>query len=197
MSGRNVANIYDLGVKELWSLRRDPMMMGLILFIFTFAVYSAATSAPETLQKAAIAVVDEDNSALSQRVISAFYPPQFTTPRMITPSQIDAVVLTRGAQGMTIWAPAEGAERSLDIPTVATEVFDVSGAGGTSWVAVEMLRAEDDAKALGTVLRDWGVPTAASVVVTPLPVAPTTSSRSAWRTRSARRGETPRPSWPT
>ncbi|MFO0618947.1 MAG: type 2 isopentenyl-diphosphate Delta-isomerase [Polyangiaceae bacterium] len=43
---------------------------------------------------------------------------------------------------------------------------DVSGAGGTSWVAVEMLRAEGDAKQLGTVLRDWGVPTAASVVVT-------------------------------
>jgi isopentenyl-diphosphate delta-isomerase len=43
---------------------------------------------------------------------------------------------------------------------------DVSGAGGTSWVAVEMLRAEGTAKHLGTVLRDWGVPTAASVVVT-------------------------------
>ena len=87
---QTLSNIFRLGVKELWSLRRDPMMLGLILFIFTFAVYSAATSAPETLQKAAIAVVDEDNSALSQRVISAFYPPQFTTPRMITPSQIDA-----------------------------------------------------------------------------------------------------------
>jgi isopentenyl-diphosphate delta-isomerase len=43
--------------------------------------------------------------------------------------------------------------------------LDVSGAGGTSWVAVEMLRAEGDAKQLGVMLRDWGVPTAASVVV--------------------------------
>ncbi len=41
---------------------------------------------------------------------------------------------------------------------------DVSGAGGTSWVAVEMQRAEGEAKVLGTVLRDWGVPTAASVL---------------------------------
>ncbi len=42
---------------------------------------------------------------------------------------------------------------------------DVSGAGGTSWVAVEMQRAEGEARHLGAVLRDWGVPTAASVVV--------------------------------
>jgi D-beta-D-heptose 7-phosphate kinase/D-beta-D-heptose 1-phosphate adenosyltransferase len=46
-------------------------------------------------------------------------------------AEVDAVVLTRGAQGMTIWAPHEGRERSLDLPTVATEVFDVSGAGDT------------------------------------------------------------------
>lgn len=41
---RTLSNIYRLGVKELWSLRRDPTMLGLILFIFTFAIYSAASS---------------------------------------------------------------------------------------------------------------------------------------------------------
>lgn len=46
-------------------------------------------------------------------------------------AEVDAVVLTRGARGMTIWAPAEGADHSIGIPTVATEVFDVSGAGDT------------------------------------------------------------------
>jgi isopentenyl-diphosphate delta-isomerase len=40
---------------------------------------------------------------------------------------------------------------------------DVSGAGGTSWVAVEAERAEGEARRLGAALRDWGVPTAASV----------------------------------
>ncbi len=89
MSRRNLANIYDLGVKELWSLWRDPMMLVLILYVFTASVYTSATSMPETLHNAPIAIVDEDNSALSQRIASAFYPPQFTQPAMIDYGDVD------------------------------------------------------------------------------------------------------------
>jgi len=45
------------------------------------------------------------------------------------------------------------------------EHVDVSGAGGTSWVAVEAERASGPAKELGTMLREWGIPTAASVAM--------------------------------
>ncbi|MCJ2185733.1 ABC transporter permease [Novosphingobium beihaiensis] len=86
---QNISNIYRLGIKELWSLRRDPIMLVLIVFTFTFAVYSSAASMPETMNRAAIAVVDEDNSPLSHRIISAFYPPQFQAPKLISASQID------------------------------------------------------------------------------------------------------------
>lgn len=86
---RTLANIYRLGVKELWSLWRDPMMLVLILFTFTIAIYSAATAMPETLHNASMAIVDEDNSPLSQRIVSAFYPPQFKSPAMIAARDID------------------------------------------------------------------------------------------------------------
>jgi isopentenyl-diphosphate delta-isomerase len=46
---------------------------------------------------------------------------------------------------------------------VGVRNVDTSGAGGTSWVGVETLRAEGSARALGERLWDWGVPTAASV----------------------------------
>jgi len=41
---------------------------------------------------------------------------------------------------------------------------DVAGAGGTSWTAVESLRGSARQQALGSELREWGIPTAAAVV---------------------------------
>ncbi|MBH2019233.1 MAG: ABC transporter permease [Burkholderiales bacterium] len=86
---RHLANIYRLGVKELWSLWRDPMMLVLIVYAFTAMVYTAATAMPETLHKVPIAIVDEDGSPLSARIASAFYPPQFAAPAMIALGQVD------------------------------------------------------------------------------------------------------------
>uniref|UniRef100_UPI0035B40A54 ABC transporter permease n=1 Tax=Hylemonella sp. TaxID=2066020 RepID=UPI0035B40A54 len=86
---RHLAHVYHLGVKELWSLWRDPMMLFLIVHAFTLAIYTAGTVAPETLHRTAIAIVDEDDSALSQRIRSAFYPPQFVPPQRIRLDQVD------------------------------------------------------------------------------------------------------------
>ena len=90
MFGRKLENIYRLGVKELWSLWRDPVMLVLIVYVFTLAVYTAASAMPETLHNAPIAIVDEDHSPLSQRIVSAFDPPRFTQPYLIDQSQVDA-----------------------------------------------------------------------------------------------------------
>ncbi|MDR2239398.1 MAG: ABC transporter permease [Zoogloeaceae bacterium] len=86
---QKLENIYRLGVKELWSLWRDPIMLVLIVFAFTFSIYTAATAMPETLQNAPLAIVDEDQSQLSSRIVSAFYPPMFGKPIMISSAQMD------------------------------------------------------------------------------------------------------------
>ena len=82
-------NIWQLGIKELWSLRRDRTMLILIAYVFTAGVYSAATSMPQTLNNAPIAIVDEDRSPLSQRIASALYPPLFRPPQLVDWSQMD------------------------------------------------------------------------------------------------------------
>lgn len=55
-------------------------------------------------------------------------------------------------------------ETAAKLRSVGVEVVDVSGAGGTSWVGVETLRANGEERQLGEALWDWGVPTAASTV---------------------------------
>ena len=85
----HLANIYRLGVKELWSLWRDPMMLFLIVYTFTIGVYTAGTIMPETLHRAPIAIVDEDDSALSARITTAFYPPQLIPPVRIGLAEVD------------------------------------------------------------------------------------------------------------
>ena len=87
---RKLRNIFLLGRKELWSLARDPTMLVLIVYVFTVSIYTAATSVPETLHNASIAIVDEDHSPLSARIASAFYPPDFVRPKMITAREMDA-----------------------------------------------------------------------------------------------------------
>ncbi len=73
--------------------------------------------------------------------------------------------------------------KSLDVPLVVKETgcgissrvaarlaevgvrhVDVSGAGGTSWVAIETERTAPERRHLGNLLREWGVPTAASLL---------------------------------
>src|SRR3974390_2501540 len=83
-------NILHLGVKELWSLVRDPMMIVLILYAFTASIYSIAKGLPGTPHKAPIAIVDEDQSALSQRIGNAFQAPLFMPPEMVSREDMDA-----------------------------------------------------------------------------------------------------------
>lgn len=84
-----LANIYRLGVKELRSLRSDPVLVFLILWAFTFIVYSVATGEKFEVLQASVAIVDEDQSALSRRIGTAIQEPFFQEPAAIEAAGID------------------------------------------------------------------------------------------------------------
>jgi ABC-2 type transport system permease protein len=84
-----LGNLFQLGIKELRGLARDPMLLVLIVYSFTLAVYAGARALPETLNRAVIAIVDEDHSPISTRIEMAFTEPYFARPRLISQSEMD------------------------------------------------------------------------------------------------------------
>jgi len=89
---RHIQNIYRLGVKELFSLRRDVVMVVLIIFTFTYAVYTPAQHAQTELRNASVAIVDEDRSQLSKRIHDALLEPYFKPPATLAINEIDAAM---------------------------------------------------------------------------------------------------------
>jgi ABC-2 type transport system permease protein len=81
--------VLQLGIKELRSLWHDKVLLLFVLWAFSLGIYSAATASSRELHNAPIAVVDEDRSALSQRIVSAFYRPYFKPPTMIGLAEVD------------------------------------------------------------------------------------------------------------
>ena len=89
MKMTHVANIIQLGLKELRSLWHDKILAFFILASFSIMIYSAATASSRELHNAPIGIGDEDQSPLSARIISAFYGPYFKPPRVISMDEID------------------------------------------------------------------------------------------------------------
>lgn len=84
-----LANVLNLAGKELRGLARDRFLLGLIFYAFTVMVYASATALPDTLNRAPIAIVDEDRSPLSERIVSAFTLPYFSPPQLIDQAEMD------------------------------------------------------------------------------------------------------------
>jgi ABC-2 type transport system permease protein len=87
--GPSLQRTWYLGLKELRSLWRDRLLLLFVVWAFSGALYTAAKGTPDRLHRAPLAVVDEDQSPLSQRIITAFYPPTFMTPRQIRLDEVD------------------------------------------------------------------------------------------------------------
>ena len=85
---RKIANIFWLGTKEIRSFLRDFVLLGLVIYSFSLAIIAQSQSNAQELHNASIAFVDEDQSELSRRIVQAFLPPYFQTPRPIAERDI-------------------------------------------------------------------------------------------------------------
>jgi ABC-2 type transport system permease protein len=72
-----VWHIFHLGLKEGLSLARDPVLLFLIAYAFTFSVYTPSKSAVMDVVNASIAIVDEDNSEAARTIQQSMLPPLF------------------------------------------------------------------------------------------------------------------------
>src|SRR5262245_55385870 len=86
----HIVNIYRLVIKELRSILADPMMLVLVAYTFTVAVYTVATGASTEAKDLTVGVVDEDQSDLSHRLLDALTPPLFKRAVLINADEIDS-----------------------------------------------------------------------------------------------------------
>jgi ABC-2 type transport system permease protein len=74
---RNVWHVFQLGLKEMVSLARDPVLLFLIAYSFTFSIYTPSKSAVMDVVNASIAIVNEDDSQVARNIQQAMLPPLF------------------------------------------------------------------------------------------------------------------------
>jgi ABC-2 type transport system permease protein len=92
--GRHLANIFWLGTKELRSFGHDFVLLGLVIYVFSFGVYSEATSTMQELRDASVGIVDEDRSPLSRDIAASLLPPNFKPPQQVKLSDVDRLMDT-------------------------------------------------------------------------------------------------------
>ena len=161
---RCLDNIRYLGIKELFSLRYDPVMLFLIAYMFSFSVMEEAQNATTAVVNAAVAIVDEDRSQLSRRIADALMQPQFQAPESISTEEIDVGMETARYAFVIDIPPDFQADLMAGRPTVIQLNVDATamalagtGAGYIQHIIAHELNAffnhEQDVDAVNVVTR--------------------------------------------
>lgn len=123
---RHLRHIYQLGIKELLSLWRDPILLFLIAYSFTFSVYTPSKSAVMDVINASIAIVNEDDSEVARAIGDAMLPPLFLPAQEISFADINRV-MDEGRYTFVVDVPprfqadlARNAQPNLELITDAT-----------------------------------------------------------------------------
>lgn len=85
----SLINIFWLALKEFRSVLSDKVLVLFVLYAFTWTIYQQASGTSNEVNNASIAFADEDESALSEELINAFYPPRFQYPVRIRTDEIE------------------------------------------------------------------------------------------------------------
>src|ERR1700728_5025904 len=88
----HVVNIFHLVVKELRSIRADPVMLLLVVYSFSISVNTVATGAVTEATNLSVGIVDEDGSDLSREIAEGLVRPTFQPAAQITSPVFDAKV---------------------------------------------------------------------------------------------------------
>src|SRR6516162_8156156 len=89
----HLENIYHLTIKELRSIRADYILLVLVLYTFTIAVYTVAVGVSTNPQDLTVGIVDEDHSNLSRQFADVLSrPPLFKRAVLINTNEIDPIM---------------------------------------------------------------------------------------------------------
>lgn len=89
----HLKNVYYLSIKELRSIRADYILLVLVAYTFTIAVYTIATGASTNPKNLTVGVVDEDHSNLSRQFLDVLNrPPLFKRSVLINANEIDPIM---------------------------------------------------------------------------------------------------------
>lgn len=84
-----IKNVWFLSIKEFKSVTSDITLMGLVVAVFTVAVYSVSTGLTTEVKNASVALIDQDQSALSYQIRDAILPPYFKPALLIQAHERD------------------------------------------------------------------------------------------------------------
>jgi len=161
----HIQNVYRLVIKELRGIRADPMMLVLVAYAFSVAVYTVATGASTEARDLTIGIVDEDRSDLSGRLLGALNPPLIKRAVLIAANEIDPN-MDDGRLVFVLEIPPRferdllaGRQTSLQLNIDATAMSQA----GNGAVYIESIIAQEVAKFLTG--SEAAVPTPVNVVI--------------------------------
>lgn len=141
---RTLSAAFWLGLKEIASLLRDPVLLLLIAYSFSLAVVSVARGSRMEVNNAAVGIVDEDQSNLSRAIAHALLEPRFQPPVKLALDEVDqAFTLARSTFVLDIPPGFErdvlaGRTPDLSLAADATAIAQAgSGAGYINQIVLD------------------------------------------------------------